>query len=140
MKSKMFLAGLMILALSFSAFAQTQKANNSSENTEAVKQSKFTEIVYKSNLHCQNCVNKVQKELPYTVKGLKEVACDLESNTIKVVYNNQKVSPEEIKKSIKDLGYEANDIANNKAQGCSKTCSKKCGSTHQQSCSGNHKH
>lgn len=132
MKTKLFLAGLMILALSFSAFAQEKKAT---------KDSKFTEIVYKSNLHCHSCVNKIEKELPYTVKGLKEVTCDLETNTIKIVYNNQKVSPEAIKKGINDLGYEANNLTStNKTQNSSKACPGKNGSTAEKSCSGDHKH
>ncbi|MDD4848197.1 MAG: heavy-metal-associated domain-containing protein [Bacteroidales bacterium] len=145
MKSKLFLVSLLMLALSFSTFAQEKKeaAKKNPQlvatSTAPVTESKFKEVVFKSNLHCQTCVDKVQKELPYMVKGLKEVTCNLESNTIKVVYNSEKVAPETIKKSIIDLGYKADD-PNAKPAGCSKSCPGKCsGAQQQKNCSG-HKH
>lgn len=134
MKSKLLLVSIMMLALSFSTFAQAEKG------TTTAAASKFKEVVYKSNLHCQSCVNKVEKELPYMVKGLKEVTCNLDANTIKVLYNSEKTTPEAIKKSIIDLGYKADDPSA-KASGCSKTCTGKCGAAQQQhNCSGQHKH
>lgn len=133
MKSKLLLMSIIMLSLSFSAFAQSEKGN-------AQNESKFKTVVYKSSLHCQSCVDKVQRELPYMVKGLKEVTCNLDANTISVLYNSEKTTPEAIKKSILDLGYKADD-PNAKAPGCSKSCPGKCGASQQHhNCSGEHKH
>jgi copper chaperone CopZ len=68
----------------------------------------------KSSVECEFCKKNVEKNLA-KVKGIKNVKVDFSLHEIKVVYNSKKISLEEIKKAIADLGYDADEIpANNR--------------------------
>lgn len=59
-------------------------------------------VLHVSNMHCIHCVNKIINAL----KKLKVKASgDLEKQTIKVIYDSQKVQLETIKNKIIELGY-----------------------------------
>lgn len=148
MKMKSILVSIVIFTLSFSAFAQEKKVEIKENKTATTKvtsakeptASKFKNVTFKSSLHCHSCVKKVESELPYMVNGLQEVTCDLEKNTITVIYNSNKTTSDAIKKSIIKLGYKADDPYA-PPTGCSKPCTGKSGNTQPpKKCSGDHQH
>ena len=136
MNTKVLKAGFIILftCISFSIFAQ-----KASEET----------ITVKSVLACQSCVDRIQKDLPYRAKGIQTVKADVATNTIVVTYKVGKTTPDDIRKAITLIGYDADDMkadeaafkklpehcrqeiaskkdATDKPAGCSKPCSKTC--------------
>jgi len=70
-------------------------------------------VVYKTHLHCENCVKKVVENVSY-VKGVVDLKVSLESQTIAVTYDANKTDAVKIAKEITDLGYPA--IIENKKQ------------------------
>jgi periplasmic mercuric ion binding protein len=64
---------------------------------------------FKSSMHCAGCENTLFETLRFE-KGVKEIKTDLESNTIKVVYDNRKNSPESLAKVIQKKGYKADPL------------------------------
>jgi copper chaperone CopZ len=65
---------------------------------------------FKSSMHCAGCENTVFETLRFE-KGVKEIKTDLESNTIKVVYDDRKNSTESLSKVIQKKGYKADPIS-----------------------------
>lgn len=113
---KSLLLLLLVLGVSFLGFSQS------------AKKSKIDTLLLNSDIHCQNCIDKIEGDLPYMVKGLRTIDCNLEKKQIKVIYRNDKTSPELIKSAIKKLGYAAEEPKPaGKSACCSKSStSKKC--------------
>ncbi|MCF0175546.1 MAG: heavy-metal-associated domain-containing protein [Bacteroidales bacterium] len=63
-------------------------------------------VVFKSSLHCKNCMQKVQENLAFE-KGVKGLEISLEKNTIKLTYDPKKTSEEKLAAAIRKLGYKA---------------------------------
>jgi copper chaperone CopZ len=75
-----------------------QKVTQQDSKTETVR---FT-----TSITCENCVNTIMNGLPKE-KGIKDVKTDLENKTVTVVYQKDKNSSEQIKRSIEKLGFTA---------------------------------
>ncbi|MDR0364514.1 MAG: heavy-metal-associated domain-containing protein [Bacteroidales bacterium] len=97
MKSKILNVGLLII---FFVFSMNAMAQTKGEET----------IVIKSVLACQTCENRITSDLPYKVKGIKTVKADSHTNEITVTYRTDKTTPEDIRKGIASLGYDADDV------------------------------
>lgn len=73
-----------------------------------------TSATIKSTVECELCKVNVEKHLS-KVKGIRKVKADYQLHQIEIVYNSRKISLQEIKKIISDLGYDADDVpANNR--------------------------
>lgn len=59
-------------------------------------------------LQCNSCGSRLEKAL-YDVKGIKRVDVDDKKMLIKVAYHSDKVSPEIIRTTITESGYDADD-------------------------------
>lgn len=57
------------------------------------------------SISCSACQNKIQKGIQ-TLKGIKNVAVDLKTQTVNVDYNPSEIEPGDISKKISSLGYE----------------------------------
>lgn len=82
------------------------------------------EITIKSSNQCNMCTVNIQEAL-YKIKGVKNVAVDENTQTIKVHYIEAKTSPEKIRQTISSIGYDADSIkadktAYSKLHGCCK--------------------
>ncbi len=75
-----------------------QKDTQNDSKTETVK--------FSASITCENCVNTIMNGLPKE-KGVKDVKTDIPAKTITVVYQKDKNSPEQIKRSIEKLGFTA---------------------------------
>ena len=58
-----------------------------------------------NGMMCDHCKKKVDKELQ-SIKSVKKVKIDLESQLVSFIYNENKVNLDVIKEAIVELGYE----------------------------------
>lgn len=79
-------------------------------------------VVYKADLHCENCKAKVEKNIPYE-KGVKALEVDMENKTITVTFLENKNSVEGIQKAIEKLSISVSDVQEKEAT--KKCCEKK---------------
>jgi copper chaperone CopZ len=95
-------------------------------STKAYSQDKkIAEIKIKTSAICDMCKETLEKNLAFE-KGIKKSDLDVESKIITVTYNPEKISPEEIRKAIAKIGYDADDVpANKKAYDKLDGCCKK---------------
>ncbi len=89
-------SSLIVLILSF--FALTSAAQNK-------KKAPLQEVTFIVNLHCENCVRKVQENIPFE-KGVKDLKVSLERKTVWVRYSPDKTTKEKLAAAIEKLGYE----------------------------------
>lgn len=84
-------------------------------------------IQIKTNAKTEHCKAKLEKALMYE-KGVKSAVLNLQTYTVKVVYNPNKTTVANIKKAIVSAGYDANEMksSNNKPKS-SAPCKKHCG-------------
>jgi copper chaperone CopZ len=90
---------IFILVLTASLSTQAQNSGTKSKT-----------VCFKSSMHCANCEKTVFDLLQFE-KGVKEVKTDLPSNTIMVVFDERKNSPDAIAKVIEKKGYKAELIS-----------------------------
>jgi len=79
-------------------------------------QSSKKTISIQTNAQCGECKERIEEKLNYT-KGVVYGELDLDTKIVEVKYNSSKLSGEEVKKVISDLGYNADEVkADPKAQ------------------------
>jgi len=94
MKIKIAIIALILSIAAFNAQAQSRKP---------VKET--AEITFIVALHCQNCVKKVEANLPFE-KGIKDIKVTLDDHTVWIQYDISKTDPDKLKAAIEKLGYE----------------------------------
>ncbi|MBC7864139.1 MAG: heavy-metal-associated domain-containing protein [Bacteroidia bacterium] len=73
-----------------------------------------TEVVIKTSVECDKCKKNIESKLS-KVKGVRKVTADYTKHEVKVMYNAKRITLEEVKNAIANIGYDADDIkANNK--------------------------
>jgi len=101
-------------------------ANNIKAQTTKSKET----IVIKTSTECNMCKERVEKEMAYT-KGIISSSLNVDKAELTVVYKSHKTTPEKIRKTISDLGYDADDLkANKKAHNELPNCCQKGGMSH----------
>jgi periplasmic mercuric ion binding protein len=81
----------------------------------ALAQSKKETIVIKTHTTCNHCKvcetcgGLLEKDL-YFVKGIKVVSYNEEDTTITVTYKPAAITPDEIRREIARLGFDADDV------------------------------
>lgn len=65
-------------------------------------------------MHCAGCENKITENLRY-VKGVKSIKASAEKQTVTVVIDAEKTTPEALVKSLKKAGYTATVKSNTPA-------------------------
>lgn len=72
--------------------------------------SKNDTVFLRSNMHCLNCQNSIFDLLRFE-KGVRDLEVDHVSNTVKVVFDRKKTSPETISDMVVRKGYLADIIS-----------------------------
>ena len=81
----------------------------------AKAQTKVATINVKASIYCDHCAqcescgSRLEKAV-FNSKGIKRVDLDEENKTLKIIYNPQKTSPEQIRQSISKAGFDADDV------------------------------
>lgn len=90
---KTVVVGLLIPVLVFTAYAGERK------------KTPLQEVTFVVSLHCENCVRKVQDNIPFE-KGVKDLKVSLEDKTVWIQYSPDKTSRDKLVSAIERLGYE----------------------------------
>lgn len=90
---KKLLSIILLLMCSY-AFAQNKKS---------------TVLVIKTSAECDQCKKRIESNLMYE-KGVKFCKLDVPSKNLTVTYNPEKIQPEQLKKAISKLGYDADEL------------------------------
>lgn len=93
MKKFILTIGIVLLTLP-SLIAQEKKAEKAEILTSAI---------------CEMCKETIEYELTFT-KGIKFVELDVETKIVTVEYNPKKISVDDIRKSISEVGYNADSV------------------------------
>ena len=95
-----------------------------------------------SNMHCQNCANRVEKALKAN-KAVREVKVNLECKAVSVSYDAAKTNVEALQKALTDAKFEAKVATScDKKEGCKhegKDGEHKCSKKEKQQKAGEHK-
>ena len=70
---------------------------------------KNLEIKIKTSAVCGMCKDKIEQGLAYE-KGIKDVNLNVETKIATVKYNPEKITPDQIRKAISKLGYNADEV------------------------------
>jgi len=73
------------------------------------KAEKFKTIIIQTSAECDDCKTRLEEKLNYT-SGIKFAELDLESKKLTVKFTTSKISVDEIKQLIANLGYDADDL------------------------------
>lgn len=88
------------------------------------------EIKIKTSAICEMCKSRIERNLGLS-KGIKESNLDLNDKVVTVKYNPSKTTPEAIKATIINTGYDADDLpATPKAYNKLPNCCKKTAAKH----------
>jgi len=71
-----------------------------------------SEVVIQTSAECGSCKERLEGKLNYT-KGVKYAELDLQTMKLTVGYAPKKISVDEIREIISELGYDADDVKAN---------------------------
>lgn len=69
---------------------------------------KFEDIDIKTSAQCDECKMRIEKILVWE-PSIKSANLNVETQIVTVIYKPKKVTPDEIRKLITDVGYDADD-------------------------------
>ncbi len=95
---------IFILTTTFTFAAIAQDAYSGASRTQAAVDRSTKSVTYTCSLHCQGCVDKIQKNLAYE-KGVKDLAISLDEKTVTVKYRADKTDATTLKGALEKLGY-----------------------------------
>ncbi len=70
------------------------------------KDTKETVVFAVENMHCENCVKKVEKNISFE-KGVTDLKCDLKNHTVEVTYRTDKTTEANLVSAFKKLNMDA---------------------------------
>ena len=74
------------------------------------KSSKETVTFLIENMHCQNCINKIEKNIAFE-KGVTDLKCDLSTLTAEVTFRSDKTSEDKLVAAFDKIGMKARPLA-----------------------------
>ncbi len=102
MKTKIkILSSMMLFAMLLSAVAFGQDKKN-----ETIK--------IKTSAVCDMCKDRIEQGMAFE-KGVKNVVLDVDTKIATITYNPSKTTPDDLRKAIARLGYDADNVARDKA-------------------------
>lgn len=93
---------IAILFLSVSVTGITQE-----KETKKSKEIKVLEV--QTSAQCEMCKDRIEKNMAYE-KGVKFVELNLETKVLTLKYREDKTTPEDLRKAISKIGYDADDV------------------------------
>ncbi|MDR0660916.1 MAG: heavy-metal-associated domain-containing protein [Prevotellaceae bacterium] len=99
MKTIKFISALILLiGISFSAIAQNKKG--------------IETVTFKTDISCQNCVNKINKNIPFE-KGVKDVQANVETKEVTVTFDTKKTDKDKLVKAFEKISVKAEEAEKN---------------------------
>ena len=78
----------------------------SAANGPSAKRSNRQTVVLSCNIHCQGCIDKIMKNIAFE-KGVKDIACDLDTKTVTVTYDANKTDVPALLEAFKKINKPA---------------------------------
>ena len=69
-------------------------------------------VQIQTNAQCTDCKQRLEKELNYT-KGISYAELNMATKQLEIKYNPKKISVDDIRKTISEIGYDADSIKAN---------------------------
>lgn len=66
-------------------------------------------------MHCANCENKIKKNIRFE-KGVKNIATNLEKQTVTITYDAEKGSKDQLVAAMKKIGFEVKVLSDKQQQ------------------------
>jgi copper chaperone CopZ len=93
-------------------------------NLSAQKTARRAEVLIQTSAQCEMCKTRIESNLAYE-KGVIRSYLDLESKKVTVSYKPKRTNPENIRRAIAAVGYDADEVpadklAYSKLPGCCK--------------------
>jgi copper chaperone CopZ len=107
-KNKIKLSAMKILFLLITSIVLSASTTLKGTETIVIK----TTIFCDHCSVCNTCGGKLEKDLGFN-KGIKLVKLDEKAMTVTVTFNPKKTTAEEIRKTISNYGYDADDVKAN---------------------------
>ena len=100
------IAALMTVSTATSVASTVASSDQAvlTDKKPAKKKGEIKEVTFNVNLHCENCVKKVQENIAFE-KGVKDLHVCLEDQTVSLKYDAAKTNEETLKAAIEKLGY-----------------------------------
>ncbi|MBR3565157.1 MAG: heavy-metal-associated domain-containing protein [Paludibacteraceae bacterium] len=70
---------------------------------EAAPKHQRDTVVYEVEIHCQGCVDKIQKNIAFE-KGLKDMKIDKDKQTVWLVFDPTKTTDEKLREAFAKIG------------------------------------
>ena len=80
------------------------------------KKVELKEVTFDVELHCANCVKKVQENIAFE-KGVKDLHVCLEDQIVYIKYDAAKTSEDKLRAAVEGLGYKVKGISEKKDHG-----------------------
>ena len=101
---------VLILSAMLLAVPATMSGRTSLPSSVQDKKVKKTvTVVYKVNMHCKSCVNKLTENLSF-IKGVVDLKISLDNKTVAITYDPAKTNEAALVKAIEKCGYSAEKI------------------------------
>ena len=78
----------------------------SQEKTAKDKKEKETVTFYVSNIGCENCIKKIEKNISFE-KGVIDMKCDLDTKTVQITYRKDKTDTDKLIQAFEKIDYNA---------------------------------
>lgn len=99
MKNIVRVIAMIMLALATTIGVQAQEQKKK-------KDSKLTTVVLHSEISCNNCKQRIEKNIPFE-KGVKDLKVSLADKTVTIVFRNDKNTSEKLCEAVTKLGYKS---------------------------------
>lgn len=86
----------------------------SAANGPSAKRSNRQTVVLSCNIHCQGCIDKIMKNIAFE-KGVKDIACDLDTKTVTVTYDANKTDVPALLEAFKKINKPAEVVSQPKS-------------------------
>ena len=96
---------ILIAFLVFTLSGFSQEPKEKKVQTSVIK----TKIYCDHCKICESCGGRILKQL-YNEDGIKNTEVDSKTNTIKVIYDTRKISLDQIRKKISQMGFDADGV------------------------------
>ena len=80
------------------------------------KKVELKEVTFDVELHCANCVKKVQENIAFE-KGFKDLHVCLEDQIVYIKYDAAKTSEDKLRAAVEGLGYKVKGLSQKKDHG-----------------------
>ena len=127
MKKTALLIMILILVWNLDSMAKGMEdlASLGDISTLAANEKKNDTIYVQTSAICDMCKERLEHDMAFE-KGVKAVDLDLDTKKLMIVYREDKNTPEELKKAITLIGYDADEmVADQKAHDRLPACCQK---------------